>query len=752
MLKFNIFKNFNGKKTIIFIALIIFSLLLIYSKDYISDVIKKPAVKVHLIKIAQVVIPLKDSILMRNIDERIALLKSSGSCYFCDLTQGDFKGSDLKDADLRYAKLNGANLSNVNLSGANLSNANLSSNTDKSMIQQGASLKGANFSEANLMGADFSNQDLTGAIFLNAIFTGINLTGVNLTNIDLTAVNLSGVDLSNKDLTGTILSGATFSKDTNLMGVDLTNLDLTAVNLSGVDLSNKDLTGTILSFATLTGANLDGVDLRNMDLTGVNLSRVDLSNKDLTGTILSGTIFSEANLTGVNLTNLDLTSVNLSGANLNNRDLTGTILLDANFSGANLDGVDLRNKDLTGINLSGVDLSNKDLTGTILTGANFSGANLDGVDLRNKDLTGVNLSGVDLSNKDLTGVILKDAVQIKINVNPPSDLNWSIFNDDNTPISEYVNAKDLHVTRYDLRGDMSFIATKEGFLYELTNDELKLVLDLNKDAQFPFIVVSDTGLLGVVSKNNLVYISYAAKIDDEIFLVVDEYSNDFSEVRNIIKIGGFPPIHIGGALQFDSFGKLYLSTGDGTYNAIYNDHPQKLNDYRGKILRLDTSDLKLEPEVIAYGIRTPWGMTIDSKDRMFISQCGNSIAETVYFLNDLYSGIPVNLGWPVFEGSARKSNDPLMFKDVLAPIFETNKRPGCMTAGVYLDNLSLFVSGDFFGMIRLLKQRKDGSWYLLHEYKQDYFIWGFDLYKNSNKILIAPGNYELEISVDLLGD
>jgi len=628
MFEFNIF---NSKKKIALIALIIFSLLLILSKNYISDVIKQPAFKVQLINIARVVVPLKDFILLKNIDERIALLKSSGSCSFCDLTQGDFKGGDFKGVNLRYANLNGSNLSNVNLSGA-------------------------------------------------------NLTGVDLTNLDLTAVNLSRVDLNNKDLTGAILLEA----------------NLSGANLMGADFSNQDLTGVVFLNAILSGVNLTGVDLANLDLTAVNLSGVDLSNKDLTGTILSGTIFSGANLTGVDLTNLDLTAVNLSG----------------------------------------VDLSNKDLTGTILSFATLSGANLDGVDLRNKDLTGVNLSRLDLSNMDLTGTILKDAKQIEISVNPPSNLNWTVFSEEN-----------LNVSRYDLRGDLNLIATKEGFLFEIINNELRLVLDLNKDAQFPLIKEIDAGLLGVASKNNLIYVSYATKIDHEIFLVVDEYSSDFSKVRNIIKIGGFNiGIHFGGALQFDSFGKLYLSTGDGSSNAAYEDHPQNLNDYRGKILRLDTSDLKLEPEVVAYGIRTPWGMTIDSKDRMFISQCGNSTAETVYYLNDLYSGIPVNLGWPVFEGSKRNSNDSLMFKNVLAPIFETNIRPGCMTAGVYLDNLELFVSGDFFGMIRLLKQKEDGSWYLLHEYKQDYFIWGFDLYKNSNIILIAPGNYELEIFIDQVNE
>ena len=133
---------------------------------------------------------------------------------------------------------------------------------------------------------------------------------------------------------------------------------------------------------------------------------------------------------------------------------------------------------------------------------------------------------------------------------------------------------------------------------------------------------------------------------------------------------------------------------------------------------------------------------------MFILQCGWTSIEALYLLNDLYSGIPANLGWPVFEGSIRMRKDPLMFKDVLAPIFEYTNRPGCVTAGVYLNDIESFLFADFFGTIRLLKQQENGEWYLLHEYKQEKSIWGFGLDKKTKKIFIAPNNLELEILVD----
>ncbi|MDA9800897.1 pentapeptide repeat-containing protein [Candidatus Pseudothioglobus singularis] len=600
MIKFKLFNNFNKKK-IALIVLLILALLFILGnynreviKSNIDEVVSSPSIRLQLINIAKVAIPLKNLVLMRNVDDKIDLLKSSGSCVFCDLTQANFKESDLKDVDFRYANLSGANLSNSNLSGANLSNSNL--------------------------------------------------------------------------------SGA---------------------NLIGADLRGSELNRATLMYSNLSEAILDGVDLRNIDLTGVNLSGANLIG------------VGQAVLGGYNLRNINLSEVNLSG-------------------------VDLRNIDLTRSNLSGVDLRNKDLTGTTLTYSNLSGANLDGVDLRNKDLTGVNLSGVDLRNIDLTGAILKDAKKIEIRLKDPSKSNWP----------------DLNVTRYLLNEDIQYLATKDGRLFELQNNKTRLVLDLKKDAQYPFVDDSyDRGFLGVASKNNLVYVSYTARdINGLSSLVVDEYSMNFNKVRNIIKIDGNMDVLNGGALLFDNLGELYLSVGVGHLLDPEN-NAQNLNSLKGKILRLDVSKLITEAEVVAYGVRSPWGVSIDSKNRMFIAQCGGQSIEAVY-LFDLYSEIAPNLGFPVFEGSSKLRIDSLIFNDIHNPIFETSTRPGCLTGGVYLDDLELFLFTDFYGTIRLLKEKENGDWYLLHEFKQDKFIWGLGLDERTKKILVAPDNLELEILVD----
>ena len=133
---------------------------------------------------------------------------------------------------------------------------------------------------------------------------------------------------------------------------------------------------------------------------------------------------------------------------------------------------------------------------------------------------------------------------------------------------------------------------------------------------------------------------------------------------------------------------------------------------------------------------------------MFILQCGYNSFEGAFLVNDLYSSTPVNLGWPVFEGGVRMQEGILNDDDVLAPIFQTHVRPGCLTAGVYLDNLDSLLIGDYFGTIRLLSENKNGDWNLIHQYKQKENIWGFGLDSKTKKIFTAPKNLELEIILD----
>ena len=119
-----------------FVIMILIFILLIFGFSKLVDfpLRQDHPIRIHLINIAKVSISLKNLILMRNVEDKIALLKSSGSCVFCDLNQGDFKGNDLKGVDLRYA------------------------------ILSKADLRYTYFTGAYLYGVDLSNKDLTGTI------------------------------------------------------------------------------------------------------------------------------------------------------------------------------------------------------------------------------------------------------------------------------------------------------------------------------------------------------------------------------------------------------------------------------------------------------------------------------------------------------------------------------------------------------------------------------------------------------------
>ena len=56
--------------------------------------------------------------------------------------------------------------------------------------------------------------------------------------------------------------------------------------------------------------------------------------------------------------------------------------------------------------------------------------------------------------------------------------------------------------------------------------------------------------------------------------------------------------------------------------------------------------------------------------------------------------------------------------------------------------------GDGLAISRLLKEKKDGSWYVHHQYKQEKSIWGFGFDEKTKEIFIAPNNLELELLLD----
>jgi uncharacterized protein YjbI with pentapeptide repeats len=640
-----------------------------------------------------------------------------------DLTKKDLSGANLSGLDLTGKDFNKSSLPKANLEMTNLSNANLTM----------ANLGGANLTGANLTGAN-----LTGANLANINLEGVDLKLVDLTGLKLSNINFKNVDLSNVNLSQTDLTEAILNKKSLIM-----------TNLSESSLMRADFSDSDLRDANLSGANLTGANFQRANLENTNLKRASLLDAQL-----GGSHFNPININGIDLRGLDLQNVDLSKINLTGKDLSSS---------------DLSNKDLTGYDLSNVNLSKANLIGTNLSKANLNGANLSYIDLvqtnlSNANLNGANLTGSKLNKSNLNLINLDKAIKIDVKIKNSSKNNWPNF----------ASLDNLHVTNFDVTGEVKYLTTKEGLLYQLKDNNSKVVLNLNQKSLFPFANETEGGLLSVASKNKLIYISYSSKSNDENYsLVVDEYTSDFKNVRNVLKIDGFEKTHFGGNLLFDNFGFLYLSVGDGEQSPTEKNPSQNLKSYRGKVLRLDVTKPNSKPEVVAYGLRNPWGVSVDSNNRMFILDCGWGSVESVYLINKIDSKNPPNLGWPIFQGTLRISNSDLNFNLTSEPIYEYKERPGCITGGFYRDDLNLYVFGDFYGTIRFLKQLDNGQWYLFHEYRQEYAesltkltitnnayepdlkenilatnIWSLGMDRKTNQIFIGPHNYDLEISID----
>lgn len=134
-------------------------------------------------------------------------------------------------------------------------------------------------------------------------------------------------------------------------------------------------------------------------------------------------------------------------------------------------------------------------------------------------------------------------------------------------------------------------------------------------------------------------------------------------------------VHHFGHLTFGPDGFLYIGSGDGTLNGptYFPQVPaQKLNDLRGKILRLDVSSgtatapysipadnpwkgvAGAKPEIWALGVRNPWRFSFDSfTGELWVGDVGQAQLEEV-------SIVPRggNMGWNAFEGSQCRTDYP----------------------------------------------------------------------------------------------
>jgi len=204
-----------------------------------------------------------------------------------------------------------------------------------------------------------------------------------------------------------------------------------------------------------------------------------------------------------------------------------------------------------------------------------------------------------------------------------------------------------------------FIMEHEGLIKVFEDGKIThTLLDLTSKI-LPFTSdYSEAGLLGIAihpnfQKNGKIYVAYSAPLGSDNTVapagyshlnVVEEFVVSKSSKNRIDPNSGkrvhslpWPNFnHNGHWIGFGPDQMLYISTGDGGYKAEWtekkdNYNSQKLDNYFGKILRIDVSQstnskpyrvpadnpmVKVPqalPEIWAFGLRDPWRCSFDTK-------------------------------------------------------------------------------------------------------------------------------------------
>ena len=183
----------------------------------------------------------------------------------------------------------------------------------------------------------------------------------------------------------------------------------------------------------------------------------------------------------------------------------------------------------------------------------------------------------------------------------------------------------------------------------------------------------EEGLLGLAfhpdyAKNGRLFISFSRQGPKR--LVISELKAvggkvDMDSEKVLIEVQQPEWNHNGGNILFDKDGKLFICVGDGGYkNGIFM-LPQKLTRWNGKVLRIDVDSTtdglpygipadnpfvdqpNACPEIWAYGIRNPWGVSIDPETGLFwLADVGQDLWEEIDIIEK--GG---NYGWEFREGT-----------------------------------------------------------------------------------------------------
>lgn len=220
----------------------------------------------------------------------------------------------------------------------------------------------------------------------------------------------------------------------------------------------------------------------------------------------------------------------------------------------------------------------------------------------------------------------------------------------------------------------------------------------------------ERGLLGFAqdpnfSSNGWSYISYVN--DQSKALDVVRLTNfDLGSAQSIISVPHPTGAsnHYGGNVRFGTDGKMYVAMGDGGGGNDPENDAQNLNNYLGKILRIDVSaggsgyaiptdnpfvNADGLDEIWAYGLRNPFKFSFDTNGDLYIGDVGQSAWEEVNRNIGNVGGI--NYGWQALEGTHLNPNAVAPpAANATPPIFEYSHAVGqSITGGVVYNGTAL---------------------------------------------------------------
>jgi glucose/arabinose dehydrogenase len=177
----------------------------------------------------------------------------------------------------------------------------------------------------------------------------------------------------------------------------------------------------------------------------------------------------------------------------------------------------------------------------------------------------------------------------------------------------------------------------------------------------------DLALHPAYPADDRLFVSFSDERDAVVIASV-HLRGDRGSLASILEVAQPTPVHNGGRMAFGTDGLLYVGLGEGGPGDVPDPDRQGQNPATllGTIVRLDvngrTDGYRVPadnpfvggggaPEVWAYGLRNPWGLSFDQETGdLWVADVGHAAHEEV---NRLPAGTPAgrNLGWSRFEGT-----------------------------------------------------------------------------------------------------